>query len=318
MTDQTPTSDDETRSETRSETRNETTTPPAPSRRPGRKAAAKKSAKKPARKVPDLKAADVIKAVRRHYGAERDGLGPEWAVLEEFSLAPGAGHQRADLFVVRAWSGRPKGHERHVVEVKVSRSDLRNELADLRKSQPFDEVAHRFYLATPAGLVKDTDPIPGHWGRYEITARGACRKVKEATRRPDPAPMPEQALVEAFRRAARSETRIRVAEADLALERFDDPAAQVVALKASLAAAQRAMYTAQNASSRTKRDLRELLHQIANAGGWLCVCGARMKKDAYSIQHADGSACEQGWNGRGSVDLESLARRLGLDDNVHQ
>lgn len=288
-----------------------------PTAAPAKKTAAKKTAAKKKSTVPDLKAADVIKSVRRHYGAERDGLGPEWAVLEEFSLAPGAGHQRADLFVVRAWAGRPKSHERHAVEVKVSRADLRNELADLRKSQPFDEVAHRFYLATPAGLVKDTDPIPEHWGRYEITARGACRKVKEATRRPDPQPMPEQALVEAFRRAARSETRIRAAEADLALEHFDDPAAQVVALKASLAAAQRAMYTAQNSATRTKRDLRELLSQIANAGGWLCVCGARMKKDTYSIQHADGSACDQGWNGRGAVDLEGLARRLGLDDNVH-
>src|SRR5665647_1641914 len=77
-----------------------------------------------------LNAGDVAAAVRRRYGAERDGLGPEWACLDELTLGRfEMGERRADLFLVRAWSGQPKGHERHLVEVKVSRADLRAELA---------------------------------------------------------------------------------------------------------------------------------------------------------------------------------------------
>src|SRR3954469_5191624 len=92
---------------------------------------------------------DIVAAVRRHYGAERDGVGPEWAALDEFSLRPGGGYRRIDLLVIRAWGGAPKGHERHAVEVKVSRSDLAAELASPHKSEPFREVVHRFYLAAP-------------------------------------------------------------------------------------------------------------------------------------------------------------------------
>src|SRR5665647_502370 len=110
-----------------------------------------------------LNAGDVAAAVRRRYGAERDGLGPEWACLDELTLGRfEMGERRADLFLVRAWSGQPKGHERHLVEVKVSRADLRAELAAPEKMAVFAAFAHRGYFATPAGLVKDTDdPGPG-------------------------------------------------------------------------------------------------------------------------------------------------------------
>ena len=110
----------------------------------------------PARRVPDLAtvgdgpshltdmapkvtAAQVLDALRRHYGLHRDGrlTAPEWAALAEFSVDLGVERPRCDLFVVRAWSGRPKGHERHAIEIKVSRTDLRNELVDPAKRQAF-------------------------------------------------------------------------------------------------------------------------------------------------------------------------------------
>lgn len=256
--------------------------------------------------VPKMTAADVVTAIRRHYGAERDGLGPEWAALEEFTLQPGGGYRRADLFLIRAWAGRPKGHERHTIEVKVSRSDLRTELAKPAKAWPFEQVSHRFYLATPRGLVKDTDVLPTHWGLYEV-GPGGTRKVREATRNDTPDPLPEPAVVEAFRRAARSEARIRAAS-------DDDAPARLVELERQYAAVYPALHRARTAADRAKSETRDLLRTIAEAGGWLCVCGARIKKGRYENRHADGTDCTHGFRGRAEIDYESLAVRLGVAD----
>lgn len=254
-----------------------------------------------------MKAADVVASVRRHYGAERDGYGPEWAALEEFSLGAGGLQQRADLFLIRAWGGKPKGHERHAIEVKVSRADLRAELANPGKSQPFDAVAHRFYLAAPHGLVKDTDTLPAHWGLYEISSGGRCRKSREAIRDDSPDPMPEGAIVEAFRRAARSEARIRGAAED-------DTAARLADLERRYNAVHPALSRAQAAAEKAKREKRDLLSEIASAGGWFCVCGQRTKRTKWDVRHSDGSDCTEGYGGRAVIDMESLAVRLGIAD----
>lgn len=260
---------------------------------------------KPKKRV-QMTAAQVATAVRTHFGAERDGFGPEWAALDEFTLA----YRRIDLMLVRAWSGGPKGHERIAVEIKVSRSDLASELAKPAKSQPFRDITHRFYLATPAGLVKDTDPIPSEWGLIEVSAGGRARIVRRGVRNDSPDPLPERAQVEAFRRAARTEARLRVAETDLR----DDPAALVNAQKArdsAAGAAQRAQKTAYF----EKRKHTEMLREIAAAGAWICVCGkelaARRDMSSWS-EHADGTPCGHARYGRAEVDLEAAAARLGL------
>lgn len=265
---------------------------------------------------PALTAPDVVAAVRRHYGAEKDGLGPEWAALDEFSLGTGAGRQRADLFLVRAWSGRPKGHERHAIEVKVSRADLCAELAKPWKALAFTEVSHRFYLAVPKGLLRPGDAIPDHWGVYEVSGHPAatrCRKAREATRR-DPEPMPETALAEAFRRAARAEARIREADTDTA----EDPAATLALMRAELAAANRAAQTAREASRRDKDRLSALLAKIGEAGGWHCVCGAPIKVDRYRVLHADKSHCARGSAQLDPGSADVLAARLGLPDPLDE
>lgn len=262
---------------------------------------------------PRLTAADVATGVRRHFGAEQDGLGPEWASLDEFSLLPGAGSQRCDLFFVRAWSSKPKGHERVAVEIKVSRSDLLSELKKPWKAEAFMEVSHRFYLATPPGLVKETDPIPEAWGLLEVS-QSSCRKVREAPRRDAPLPLPERALVEAFRRAGRAETRIRGAAETVA----NDPA-RIPYMAKQLTAAQNAEHRARQSSDRDRHRLHEFLSAVSNAGGWLCECGKPMKKLAQGLsrsghRHADNTDCDLGYAGRAVVDLGSLAARLGISD----
>lgn len=278
-----------------------------------------------------MKAAEVVAAVRRHFGAERDGIGPEWAALEEFTLAPGAGLGRCDLFLIRAWSGRPKGHERIAVEVKVSRSDLLAELKRPAKAETFSRHAHRFYLACPAGLVHADDPIPPHWGilyvdapsEREIAAAkaagqvavGRCRKHRNGVRHDDPEPLPETALVEAFRRASRAESRIRTATSQ-------DPA-RIPDLEKALTASQMAEQRAKISAEGARRQVRDMLREIAVAGGWYCLCGKAMEKPRavrgyfYAGNHVDGTTvCDEernGYRGHPEYDYARLATQLGLD-----
>lgn len=170
-----------------------------------------------------MNAAEVTRAVRVHYGCERPGEGMEageWACLDEFTLAPGlsgykgadVGSSRIDLFMVRAWSSRPKGHERHAIEVKVTKADLRKELAAPHKRAPFEAHAHRFLFATPVGLCDGID-LPANVGLLEVTARGVRRSLP-GVRNDTPFEVPERTFVEAFRRASRAEARVRCADSD--------------------------------------------------------------------------------------------------------
>lgn len=288
-----------------------------------------------------MTAPQVVAAVRRHFGAERDGIGPEWAALEEFTLAPGAGISRCDLFLVRAWRSHPKGHERIAVEVKVSRSDLLAELKRPHKAETFSRHAHRFYLACPAGLVHPEDPIPPHWGilyvdapsEREIAAAeaageiavGRCRRYRNGQRQDDPEPMPESALVEAFRRASRAEARIRTASSE-------DPA-RIPDLEKALASARMAEHRAKENARAARSKWTEVMHLVAEAGGWYCRCGKAMTKPStapgrgmfgWGNKHTDGTeTCEpsaerplpeyRGASLRPEYDLARLAEHLGIN-----
>lgn len=239
-----------------------------------------------------LTAAEVATAVRRHYGAENDGLGPEWAVLDEFTLYPGPGYQRIDLFAIRAWRSRPKGHRRVAIEIKVSRSDLLSELSDPTKRAPFEKVSHQFFLACPAGLCR-LDEVPDGVGLIEVTERG-CRVAVQAPLR-DPAPLPPEALVEAFRRASRVEARVRNANSD-------DAAAELVALRAQVASYERRLDTSRLALERERTRVRLLAQFVKDGLGDIdipCACGqANLKRHgrgALGFAHADGSTCSSRW-----------------------
>ena len=205
-------------------------------------------------------AAAVADAVRRHYRCATPGEGVdtnEWASLDEFTLTPGlSGGARIDLLMVRAWSSKPKGHERHAIEIKVNRGDLRNELAHPEKRAPFVAVCHRFYFATPEGLTDGID-LPPDVGHLVMTERGTIRQARSCARR-EPDPVTERTFVEAFRRADRAEARIRHAGQD-------DPAAELARLRRQITSLERSIETATAAVDREKERTRALLALFAAA-----------------------------------------------------
>lgn len=223
-----------------------------------------------------LTAAAVADGIRRRYGTLTPSLAPEWADLDEFSLMPGAGTQRIDLFFIRAW--RSGGHTRHAIEIKVSRTDLKKELADLRKSAFARSVSHEFWLATPKGLIRDEDPIPEGWGVYEVDGHKTTVN-RRARRNQDVAPLPYEAAVEAFRRAGRAEGRIRAAESG-------DLAAELVTAQRERDAAVAAQIRARDAL-RTARDRTHRLADILVRFTPLpCQCGADLVIRRGGLSHA--------------------------------
>lgn len=215
-----------------------------------------------------MTADQVVAALRRRYGCEHDDIGPEWAALDEMDLQPGPSSRRIDLLAIRAWRGK-RGHERHAIEVKVSRADLRRELDQPAKWQAWAAVTHRFYLAVPADLDLGGLVLPEQWGLITVNGAGT-RQKRSAAHNYQAGDLPEAVAVEAFRRASRAEARIReAADGDLT--------AQVAALTKELAARERQVLTARQAEERWQRRADEALRLYADvAPDVFCRCGTRV------------------------------------------
>lgn len=167
--------------------------------------------------MPDMKKkwteetiADVI---REHYLPEASTLiQEEWAFLTQFPLQTGRNQRRVDVLAARNWSGGPKKHQKIVYEIKISRSDYRNETRI--KRIPAETHAHRCYYATPPGLLKPEE-IHEKWGLAEIhTDEEGNHRLKIVKRakvlHPEPDPTDVDAfLAAALRRASRQEERNR-------------------------------------------------------------------------------------------------------------
>ncbi len=110
--------------------------------------------------------------------------GPEWRVWFEVSQSTGSmSGRRADAVVMNIWPS--KAYQLHVFEVKVSRADFKQEMADLTKSDAIGRYADFFWLAAPAGLVA-VEEVPEAWGLMVLT-KGGMRVKKQAPARADPA-----------------------------------------------------------------------------------------------------------------------------------
>jgi hypothetical protein len=230
-------------------------------------------------------AADVAAAVRRHYGI---GSGEpamcEWAVLDEVSLSVGSWTQgRIDLLVVRAWSGKPKGHERHAIEVKVSRSDFLREIkppgpnAGPRtrtrrhgeaKYGAMRDLAHRAFYAAPAGIIRPAELPPG-FGLLEVTDRGV-RCAVQAPRRGDVGALPESVVVAILRRASTAEERLRRGAAG-------DPAERAAALAEHVRRLEAARQRDDERVERMRAAAVGLAQQLAQVEGASCRCGTRVE-----------------------------------------
>lgn len=225
-----------------------------------------------------LTAPELVTALRRSYGCEHDGIGPEWAALDEMAIGVGGRTPRIDLLCIRAWGGRPKGHERHAIEIKTSRSDLRREL-DKGKWRPWAVVTHRFYLAIPGDLDLTGIDLPERWGLLRGDTHGV-HVERRAPRQDDPGPLPEPVALEAFRRASRAEARIRQAD-------DGDPQARAARLHQENTALHRTIETARRGEERWQQRAESALEMwAAFAPDVRCQCGTPIKISPFGRSYS--------------------------------
>jgi hypothetical protein len=125
--------------------------------------------------VKKMTARDVVDALRHDY-ITSEMVQEEWALLTEVPLSmmstrsfapdlppyPYRNERTIDVLLLRNWGGlRSQSFERVAFEIKVSRSDYKNETDE--KRQPAWANAHRCAYACPAGLIT-ADELPEGWG----------------------------------------------------------------------------------------------------------------------------------------------------------
>jgi hypothetical protein len=127
-------------------------------------------------KDPPATEAEILALLERHYARPGNGGAGEYAFLRQVRNASGFDATRTfDAVVVGLWPSR--GHDLHVLEVKVSRSDWRRELAKPDKAEDAAKVADRFSVVAPRGVV-DVAELPATWGYIEVS--GGTETVVES------------------------------------------------------------------------------------------------------------------------------------------
>ena len=116
-----------------------------------------------------MTANDIREALRNRYFDHR-----RYAVAEEVGLTTGYSHRRLDMMVMDCYNSN--GFRIDGFEIKISTSDLRNELRDPEKHIAFFDVIDYYNLAAPAGVVEPLmDVIPKKWGILIVNDDGSTR-----------------------------------------------------------------------------------------------------------------------------------------------
>jgi hypothetical protein len=87
---------------------------------------------------------------------------PEWSLMFEVANATGgAANRYADAVAMSLWPSR--GLELHGFEIKVSRSDWRNEAKKPEKAEAIAKYCDRWFVVAPPGVVP-LEELPPAWG----------------------------------------------------------------------------------------------------------------------------------------------------------
>lgn len=148
--------------------------------------------------------AEVIAAVRARYANPTVGAARYTHITQARTGSLNDGHnlRALDLLILDRWLTR--GHrEIHGIEVKTSRSDWLREKRNPTKAAAWSRHCHRFYIATPAGIINDGELPPG-WGHYTLTPEGTIETSVRPKLTARPTPLPGGALADLMYQAIRT------------------------------------------------------------------------------------------------------------------
>lgn len=126
-----------------------------------------------------MNSSEVLEILSRHY-PQRSGA---WVFVKELSIT---GAQRIDAFAIGCWASNH--YERHAFEIKCSRGDLRNELANPYKRQQAMGLSDRFYFVIASDVRWDDLEIPADCGIMVASGRGITKARIAPHRQAPPAP----------------------------------------------------------------------------------------------------------------------------------
>ena len=118
----------------------------------------------------------MLDLLERSLAKHGNGGSGEYAFMRQVRNSSGFNANRTfDGVAVGLWPSR--GHDIHVYEVKVSRSDWLHELRQPKKADDAARVADRFSIVAPRDVV-DLAEVPATWGL--IHATGGTEIIEEA------------------------------------------------------------------------------------------------------------------------------------------
>jgi hypothetical protein len=117
-------------------------------------------------------AKDIVAALRRQYG------GKNASTCIAFEVAYGTGrhaNRHVDAVVMEMWPSR--GLTLHAMEIKVSLSDYKRELADPAKAEEIAQHCDFFSIVAPYKMLKE-EKLPHAWGLIGLDGNGLLKTIK--------------------------------------------------------------------------------------------------------------------------------------------
>lgn len=135
----------------------------------------------------------------------RESLSRRWKpeghlIINEAPMGSDRSGSRIDMLVIGLWSSR--GHEIEAVEIKVSVSDWRRELAAPAKADFWVRHSDLFWVAAPADVAaKIKDEIPSGWGLIAVGEK-TNRVIVKPSKNRDRTPLPWKTTIGVLRAGA--------------------------------------------------------------------------------------------------------------------
>ena len=161
-----------------------------------------------------ITAKDVLALLRERYSNAG-----EWVCASEVQRTTGRSDRRYDFVAMNCW--KSNSYKIEVVEIKVSKSDLRRELEEPEKHNVmFDDIDY-YSLAAPDKII-DMSIIPPKWGVYAVVDGKLVVRRKPLALHDEPRTTLSRAFAASFMRAASAQNMERTLLADEKKKSFDE------------------------------------------------------------------------------------------------
>lgn len=153
-----------------------------------------------------ITAKDILFLLRQKYLDSR-----EWVVASEVQRTTGASDRRYDFVALNCYASQ--NYKVEVVEIKVSKADLRRELEEPEKHNVlFDDIDY-YSLAAPDKVI-DLDIIPKKWGVYAVVDGKLVTRRRPLALHDEPRKTLPRSFAASFLRAAKAQNLERSLLAD--------------------------------------------------------------------------------------------------------